>query len=222
MPSIEQDDIDSFLFKYISKLFKEMGIPETREQELGDFYSRYYIYTRNLFKTLRDAKRYLNGLRATLLLVKTEIFLSDFFALEVIRLFYPEAYEDIWRYPWFYIPMRWSERTYLSSPFNIEESILGGDITSNPKYILGKKNIENLINKAKEKGEILKTLFEEIFFVEIPTTLGGGRVSYNDETIAQYRADKRITHPDCFEKYFMLKVPRGMISDEFLETTLES
>lgn len=213
LPAIEQQYIDQFLDNHIEKLFNELVISkERREKFEKDFSLIYRTQIKRFFKTLRRTKRYLNGLRSTLPPIKNEVNLHDFLILEVIRVFCPRVYNDIWHNPWFYIPSKWSTEVYFLSPFsNIEED---------EKHKLIKKHIEDLVKNEKE-GEVLKELLKDIFFVEVKNALSGGGIEHSD-VVASYRAEKRITHPESFKKYFMLKVPSSEIPDEFIEITLDT
>jgi len=213
LPAIEQQYIDQFLDNHIEKLFDELVISrERREKFEKDFSVIYRTQIVKFFKTLRRAKRYLNGLRSTLPPIKNEVNLHDFLILEVIRVFCSRLYSDIRNNPWFYIPSKWSTEVYFLSPFsNLEED---------KKYKLIKEHIEKLIKNEKE-GEVLKELLKDIFFVEVKNALSGGGIEYSGDIAASYRAEKRITHPESFRKYFMLKVPLSEISDEYMETTLD-
>lgn len=211
LPVIEQKDVDRFLDVHIDNLFKEMKIPQnTIEKFEKEFPYIYQTQIRKLFKTLRHAKRYLNGLRSTLPPIKAEVHLYDFFILEVIRVFYPRVYSDIWRNPWFYIPLKWSDTTYFLSPFHYSDE--------NEKYSKIKEHIESVINSERE-GETLKELLKTIFFVEVKNVLDSKMG--HDNVASSYRSEKRITHPECFRKYFMLKVSPSDVSDEYMETTLD-
>ena len=214
LPAIEQQYIDQFLYNHLDKLFDELAISkEKRERCEKSFLLIYQTQIRKLFKTLRHVKRYLNGLRSTLPPIKNEVNLHDFLILEVIRVSCPRVCNDIWRNPWFYIPSKWSTEVYFLSPFsNLEED---------EKYKLIKEHIEKLIEDEKE-GEILKELLKDIFFVEVKNALSGGGAEYGGDMAASYRAEKRITHPESFRKYFMLKVPSSEISDDFIEITLDT
>jgi len=213
LPAIEQGNIDRFLGFHIEKFFDEMEIPQKDKEKFNeDFGSIYRMQISKLFKTLRHAKRFLNGLRSTLPPIKNEVNLYDFFILEVIRIFYPKVFDDIWANPWFYVPSDWSDTIYLQSPFNV---LLDAD----KKYHYIKEHIENLIKNEREK-DVLRKLLEEIFFVEVKNALSQGRTDYT-YAARTYRVEKRITHPESFKKYFMLKVPPLEISDEFIETILD-
>jgi len=219
LPGIEQFDIDKFLFysypdegykSAIDRLFEELNIDKEKIQEFDkDFPIIYNSQIRKLFRTLRHAKRYINGLRLRLPPVKNEINLYDFFILEAIRIFYPAIYNDIWTYPWYYIPA-WSEEEFFLSPFH---SIVNDD----EKYKQIKQHIEKLIANKPNKSVILE-LLKTIFPVEVEDAFGQVGKGGTAET---YRTEKRITHPDCFKKYFMLKVPRRELSDELVESTIK-
>jgi len=213
LPAIDQQNIDQFIDVYMEKLFDELAISkEKRERCEKSFSLIYRTQVRKLFKTFRRAKRYLNCLYLTLPPIKNEINLHDFLIIEIISVFYPKIYKDIWNNPWFYVPLNWSVESYFLSPFfNLEKD---------EKYKLIKEHIENLIKNEKE-GEVLKELLKDIFFVEVKNALSGSGIEYSGDIEASYRAEKRITHPESFRKYFMLKVPSSEISDEFIETTLD-
>jgi hypothetical protein len=211
LPAIEQQGIYQFLDDHVGRLFDELAISkERREKFEKDFSVIFRTQISKFFKTLRRAKRYLNGLRSTLPPIKNEVDLHDFLILETIRIFSFRVYNDIEHNPWFYIPSNWSSESYFLSPFFILEE--------DEKYKLIKEHIENLIKNEKEV-EVIKELLKAIFFVELKNALSGGRMKHNG-VAASYRAEKRITHPESFKKYFMLKVSPTEIPDEFIEKTL--
>ena len=213
LPAIEQQYIDQFLDNNIEKLFNELVISkERREKFEKDFSLIYRTQVKKIFKTLRRAKRYLNGLRSTLPPIKNEVNLHDFLILEIINVFYPKVYSDIWKNPWFYIPLNWSVEDYFLSPFSFT-------LEEDKKYSQIKEHIKNLVKNEKE-GEVLEGLLKDIFFFEVKKALGESIAEYNSDAVS-CRAEKRITHPESFRKYFMLKVPSSEISDEFIETTLD-
>lgn len=218
LPAINQAMIDKFLFysyldddhySSIDRLFKKLNIDEERiQKEFGqDFTYLYEKQIKKLFQTLRCAKRYLNGLHLTLSAIKNEINLQDFLILELIRIFYHEIYKDIWEHPWYYIPSDWSENVDISSPFSFTNKEI--------KYEKIKEHISKIVSK-QDKSEILLELLKVIFPVEIKIAFGE---IYPDHSSA-YRAEKRITHPDVFTKYFMLRVPPEELPDEMVESLI--
>ena len=211
LPAIEQQHIDQFLDNHIEKLFNKLAISEERREKLEkDFSLIYQTQIRKFFKTLRRVKRYVNSLRSTLPPIMNEVNMHDFLILEIIRNFFPKVYDDIWDNPWSYLATKWDIGYYFSSPF---VSNLEGD----KKYEIIKEHIAR-ITKDEKDSELLKELLKELFF-EVENALEKHQFGqkYSTET---YRIKKRITHPECFKKYFMLKVPSSDISDEFIEATL--
>jgi len=211
LPAIEQQDIGQFLDNHIEKLFDELVISKERRKKFEeDFSVIYRTQVKKIFKTLRRAKRYLNGLRSTLPTIKNEINLKDFLILEIIRNFFPKIYDDIWSNPWSYLTTKWDIEFYFSSPFALS-------LKDDRKYEIIKDHIESITENEKDR-EILKELLKELFF-EVKDALEQHKLGqkYSAET---YRVEKCITHPECFKKYFMLKVTSSDISDEFIETTL--
>lgn len=208
LPQIEQLSIDNFLKTYRDDLFHELNISQDRIDKFKkDFELIYQTQIKKIIKTLRRAKIYLNGLFFTLPPIKNEVNLNDFFILEIIRNFYPSIYDDIWKNPWSYIPL--DGEYFFSSPFysNVDE---------NEKNLIIKNHIEDLLRSEKDRDIIIE-LIKRLFYIA-KDALEGHRIAQYSVDI--YRVDKKITHPDCFRKYFMLKVPSTELSDEFVETTL--
>lgn len=212
LPAIEQQHIDQFLDDHIEKLFDELAISKERREKLNkDFSLIYQTQIRKFFKTLRRVKRYLNGLRSTLPPIKNEVNLHDFLILEIIRNFFPKIYNDIWGNPWSYLATKWDIGYFFSSPLVL-------NLEDDKKYEIIKKHIGSITDDEKD-SELLKGLLKELFF-EVENALEKHQLGqkYSVET---YRIEKRITHPECFKKYFMLKVLSSDISDEFIEATLD-
>ncbi len=222
LPATEQSDIDKFIYysypdenhySAIDRLLQKLEIDQERirafEKEFNDLYE---TQIKKCFPTLRHSKRYLNGLYSTLPSVFKEVNLRDFLILELIRIFYSEVYEDIWKHPWFYVPP-WNLRAQLISP-------LGFISNEKEKYQKIREHIEQIMSEQKEK-EILLELLQTIFFVEVKNAFSKmGSVKYSN--VSSYRSEKRITHPDVFPKYFMFKVPPRELPDEVVESLINS
>jgi len=211
LPAIEQQNIDQFLDIHLEKLFDELAISkERREKFYKDFHLIYLMQISKFFKTLRRVKRYVNGLRSTLPLVKNEVNLYDFLILEIICNFFPKIYDDIWGNPWSYLPIKWDIKHYFSSPF-------ASGVNEDKKNEIIQDHIADIVADEKD-DELIKGLLKALFF-EVENSLEQSQSGQN-KSAETYRVEKCITHPDCFKKYFMLKVPSSEISDEFIEATL--
>ncbi len=213
LPSVDQDEIDGFVSRHLDKIFKEVGVPEEKTREFGNELTVVYQnLARRLFVTLRDAKRLLNGLRSRLPVLSREVNLCDFFILELIRVFYPRVFDDIWRNPWFYVP-QWGPSIFLRSPLS---STLEGE----ERYEKIKKHIQEISSDEKQ-SDVLLGLLRKVFFVEVENAFASTTTGH-DSMARDYRVRQRVTHPDVFATYFMLRVPSAEISDEYIQATLDA
>jgi len=213
LPAVEQEIIDKFFETKRDEVLNILGIEEDKKSQfVEDFHRIYITMIKKFFKTLRDVKRYFNGLITTLLPIQREVNLYDFFILEIIRIFYPKIYKDIWECPWYYIPHNWSIKNLLLSPFYFMQD-------EDERYKEIKNHIDNIVKSNYEKDrDFLLELLKEIFFVEVKNAFKSSRQNFRSE---DYRKTQRLTHPDCFEKYFLLRVPTTSIPDEFVINTIQ-
>jgi hypothetical protein len=215
LPAIDQVSIDRFLFNSfpeehhyseVDRLLKQIGLEHKRDKASEDFSLLYQTQIRKLFPTFRDAKRYLNGLYSTLPSIRTEVNLYDYLILELIRVFYTQVYNDIKSHPWYYIPIRpVSPLSFMDEP------------ERNQKIV---EHIEQVISSQAEK-EVLLGLLKTLFFLNVKTAFEkvktGGYLK-----LSAYRFDKRVTHPDVFPKYFMLRVPSIELPDGTVESLIDT
>ena len=165
LPAIDQDSIDRFLlysepeqshYSGIDRLFQKQEIDQERVHAFDkEFPFLYKREIQKLFPTLRQAKRYLNALNSTLPSVKNEVDLQDFLILEIIRVFFPDLYDDIWMHFWYYLPS-WNDWVLLASPFGArsKEEEMHKEI---------KSHVEEILKPLKEKAillNLLQTLFQ--------------------------------------------------------------
>lgn len=211
LPMTDQSIIDKFLlYSYpeskseIDKMFDAMTIDPTRRKEFDDDFIKLYQTTIHLlFPTFRSVKRYLNSVMFRLPFVEKEVFLYDFFIIELFQTFFPKIYADIKAHGWYYVS-NWTLVTHALSP-------LPYDKTERTKAI--KAHIEGVIGDDEDK-DVITSLLEEIF-PEVRGSLSSSR-SWRMHTTpddAEYRRKGRVAHPDCFQKYFMLGVREGIIPD---------
>jgi predicted KAP-like P-loop ATPase len=92
LPLPEHSRIMSYLINEINKIIAEVSSEEWKENRWIEIYHQGF---EQFFKTIRDVKRYINALRLTYTPIKTEVNSIDFIALEAIRIFCPEVYNDL-------------------------------------------------------------------------------------------------------------------------------
>jgi hypothetical protein len=223
LPPPESRDIDRFLLfsdsalpeegvhrSAIDRLLDELKISGSRRKEFDDRFTQLYrSHLRKLFRTLRDAKRYVNGLRAGLSPVLDDVDLCDFFILEAIRVFSLAVYRDIWRQRWFYIPA-WSTDLMLEAPRDI--------LDDKQRHATVKAHIQKLL-ESDPNAEVMQELLTDLFFVEVKNAFAKSPIGHSSMG-KTYRAAKRLTHPDCFPRYFLYRVPFGELPDHEAEATI--
>lgn len=144
------------------------------------------------FRTIRHIKRYANGLRLTLAPVAEEVDLVDFLVVELLRVFHPEVYLGVVNGKDMLAPVRLGHRDGV------------------PVDRL-KKWVEDLSAKAstgfdRSVLDLLRQIFPELARVYSNTT-------YGDGFHAQWRRECRVCAPEVFDKFFLLAIPEGEISE---------
>jgi len=187
------DELDIFVNKYDGNRFNQ-----ERWQELitsGRFFK--------FFQTMRDIVRYVNGLNLNFALISNEVNIVDFMALEGIRIFAPESYDQIRR-----------NKSILT------RTGTGGPLEPKEDIATTKTMLEKIFNPGqsneKETGDIVKDVCKVLF----PQL---GRIYANfdfSNSQQEWRQQKRICSEEVFERYFMLGIPKGEISEEEMKATL--
>lgn len=210
LPNIEQNKLDSFLSDRLDKFFEDIKIPNDEIEEFRNaFRPVYKQQIRRLFSNLRDTKRYLNGLLPAVPKLKGEIDLFDYCILEVIRIHFYSVYKDIGFHPWLYLKP--DDDLWLSSPLKLS-------LKDSERRQQIKEHIESLVKQEKESEillELLGALFEE---VRISMSLGPS----SRQRVDEIKAARRISNPQAFKKYFLLKVPQSNLSLAFVEERFEA
>ncbi len=189
IPAPEAATRDRILFAELDVVLATMKTRPLDEQRWGDVL---HAGLRSHFRTIRHIKRYANGLRVTLTPVAEEVDLVDFMAAELIRTFHPDVYAGL------------AEGKHMLAPVRM------GDRDSIPAPRL-REWVDQLCKRASPGFEesvraVLRVLFPELARVYANTSFGDG---YD----AKWRRECRICSPAAFDKYFLLGVPEGEISE---------
>lgn len=187
------EELDAFVNKYDGDKFDT-----TRWQELlaeGRFFK--------FFRNIRDIVRYINGLNLNYALISNEVNMVDFMTLESIRIFAPESYDQIRR-----------NKSILT------RTRTGGLLEPKEDIATTKAMLEKIFNPGqsneKETGDIVKDVCKVLF-----PQLGRIYANFDFSNSQQdWRQQKRICSEEVFEKYFMLGIPKGELSEEEMKTTL--
>ena len=212
LPKVRKEQVDRFFEQQIGLFFNEVGISKEEKAKLESTFP--YVYQTQitkLIRNLRGVKRYLNGLRSTLPPIKSEVSIYDFLILELIRIFYPRVYDDIWENPWYYIPSYGGGVSLIFARFSSNED---------EKLNKIKEHVQAVISKESNR-DVLLELLKSIFFIELKNAYAVGGKTDHRNMLNTYRSERRITHPECFYKYFTLNVGNNEITDEYILQTID-
>jgi predicted KAP-like P-loop ATPase len=195
LPLPEHNKIIKILMERIGKI-----LPASAHNELKSYrWVKMNNEFNSFFRTIRDVKRYINGLLLTLPSIDQETDYLDFLALEAIRIFEPYVYSKIV-----------DNRELLlgnSPPFRVNLS--SGEIDRRKKMIDDIIKIANGDHQSAVK-DIISNLFPH-----------AGEAASNGYR-SQYRKEKRICSSYRFDNYFLLALPEGEISQEDINNALNS
>ena len=218
LPAIESYSLKSYLFDNINNLLNKLEINENDKKIFFEYYS--LIYDKELQKiitNLRDAKRYLNSAINTIPSIIKEVNLIDVFLIEIIKVFNQRIYDDIWQNKWYYLPIELSNVPHEFTPF------LQPDAQNKSSYIdrhirsLFQENIDII---QEPFAVLLGTLFDDVnetFNEDLRIPLDRPKIKDNVESTF---LDKRISHPKCFEKYFIYKIPILEFSQNYMNNLI--
>lgn len=221
IPPAEQSDIDNFILftksesdaprSAIDHVLDAIKLdPATRKRFDDEFVPFYLTTLSKVIRTIRQAKRFVNAVSATLPAVIGEVNEFDFCLLTAIRLSYPGVYRDLWENRYFYVPP-----AEIQTARSITEHIKREEYAKGAKErILGLVKTETADDaEADSLLGILKQLFGQVKWA-LDGPLVSGRGPERD------REQKRVNAPECFDRYFLLRGLTGEISDQEVETLI--
>jgi predicted KAP-like P-loop ATPase len=199
IPRIERTRLEKVLFAGLNDLLADDKIGKHFDrQRWGNVFLG---GLRPFFETLRDVYRYLATLSFHISLFRGagsfEVNPIDLITLEVLRVFEPKVYQ--------LLQDAKSELTDLLERRSGDAKV----------QLQTKSRIQSLVNQAKQSHrpqvqEIITQLFPPVDWV-----FGG--LGYGSGSQDTWFRDKRVCHPDVFDRYFHLAIPLGDISQEELD-----
>lgn len=152
-----------------------------------------------------------NDLHGAAVLVRREVDPLDLSALEVVRRFYPKAYDLIWKNPEFFCN---SDQWWKSRRFQTEEnrSAQSQAVAAAVKDLSGEGNA----------GAAIYPLLISMFpTTEIDLLGTSPRMARDDRFSVENEKAKRISHPDYFPVYFCREVPESSFGASELDGLIE-
>jgi len=221
LPPPSEQDIENFLWFSsteptprrcaIDHLFELLNVSADRRKRFDDEIVPFSGTSfGHLFRTIRQAKRYINAVSAMLPSVVAEVDLFDFCLVTALRLFFPSVYRDVWENRYFYVPPPES-RLVRRISFAVERDNYRKET---------KQRTQNLLDREipdPDARQIALDILKELFSI-IKAAFDGPLFGNRSEEAD--RAQKRIDCPECFERYFLLREEPDEISDQEIESLI--
>ncbi len=189
IPEPEPETIHHILFAEMDAVLASIKTRPLDQHRWGNvFHSGFKEH----FRTIRHIKRYANGLRLTLAPVAKEVDLVDFLAIELIRVFHPEVYLGIVQGKDMLVPERHGLRDGMPAE-RLHEWTEALSAKASPGF-------------QDSIRQILRELFPELARAYENTT-------YSHDYYATWRKNCRVCSSDVFDKFFLLAIPTGDISE---------
>lgn len=203
LPKLSQNDYDKYLFKRIDEIIGD--VPES-DFDRDRWVKIYFNGFRFIFRTLRNINTYINALRFDFQLIKGEVNIVDLLGITAIKVFKPSLYDLIRNKKSMFLKL-------TSKSSDINAMLLDKD---NEKY----KNEFNLLIKNLELENAYKNILISLF----PRTylaIGDGFYYNIEENESINRKKQRICSEDCFEIYFMFRIPIGYITNNEMKIVMD-
>ena len=171
----------------LQHVLDEKAITEKSKQDFGNLF---HDGLKEFFQTPRSVKRLTNVLRVLLPAVQGEVHWPDFVAITSLMVFAPEAYRFI-----------------RDSP----EEFMGFEGRREQRGDDAKKFYESWLEQLPANQRSLIRQIVQRLFPKVETALGGP--GYGGGFLSRWRTDLRVCSPECFDRYFKLRVPEGDLSE---------
>ena len=195
LPIISKQEVEALLFSQLDSLIVDIPDGKWDSSYWGNIYHSGIKY---LFDNIRDVTRYINLLRFSFSMVKTEVNPIDFLAITALQVFEPDVFAGVR-----------DNKDVFSGVFREHHSDRNSEMTQ------ARARYEEILDRAailnkEQLREFLERLFPKL-----------GSMGYGSDWLSEWRREARVCSPDVFETYFRLSVSKGDLSQKELETILE-
>ena len=218
LPKPDQQELFQILFVELDEILREFHNKNWHQGRWEFFFDS---CLKKFFRTIRDIKRYVNGLRLDLEIMSAEeVNPIDFLGIEAIRIFAPDVYFAMA-----------NEKTTFAFPatdrvYEREDLWESFPEFNSQDEETRKKKCEKVIEKSPADltetiRETVRWLFpqvDELYRTGDPLPSGNPwRERQLQEKRQSWRKDLMVCSADIFDKYFSLAVTSGVLSEKDLE-----
>lgn len=217
IPQISKEKVEQELFSSINALITDIDKEKWDSQYWFNIYSSGPKY---FFENVRDVKRFINSFKFIFEQIKDEVNIMDLFAITVIQVFIPSLYypirenKDLFTGIAKYLDGGGDKKLSFKRRFNqilkINTDEIGNIKQDFPKELIVRNN--------KITYEILIDFLKRLF-PKLEETYSN--MNYTEESLKEWRKDMRICSPDFFDRYFILTLAEGEISQKEMESILK-
>lgn len=206
IPQAQPKDLKTLCYELVDRALEEseLDLPVEDAQRFTSAFSDYLLPR---LKTPRLAIRYGNSLQFSIPLLKGEVNHVDLMLIEAVRIFFPDHYEFIKKYPGY----------FTSSYSTINTFGHTNEIDSKKKELFEHLNNLSKDFTPREKNSI-KYLLIELF----PSLNEAFNNTYSQNIRTKMYNKRSIGSPDYFNRYFTYCVLKGEISDVSFDLFLNS
>ena len=213
LPRVDQHDLFGILLGELDEIIGEF---DDKNWNRGRWESLFDSCLKKFFRTIRDVRRYVNGLRLDLKIISAEeVNPIDFLATEAIRIFAPDVYfamaneKSAFAFPA-------SDRMYEREDFS--DGFVQSDSQDEKAR---KRTCEETVGKAPEDlteavRETVKWLFPQV------SSLYPGGSAFRGQDMATWRKQLMVCSEGIFDKYFSLSVTSSALSEKSLKDFLST
>jgi predicted KAP-like P-loop ATPase len=196
IPSVSTLQLQTLFLSQLGGLLNPSTANETSQK---DFANLFHDGIKDFFKTPRSVKRLTNVLRVLFPAVEGEVYWPDFIGIISLMVFVPEAFRTI--------------RQFSSRFVGVERSTQRDDRDAAASF--HKAWIEKL--PSNQRGSVLKIV--QRLFPRVKCAFENHH--YGNDWESRWKADLRVCSPDCFDRYFQLRVPEGEFSESEWKEVVE-
>ena len=196
LPPISEQAMSSMISTAIEEIVNKYPSAHFDNQRYGNLFHSGF---RRSFESLRDVRRFINGLEFGFGMIAKEVNGVDFIGIEALRVFYPKVFDAI----------RQNKEIFSGyiDDFTREE---GSDAF--------KTKVDQIFKAAGADLEQCRELVIELF---PKLQYAYSRTLYGHNSEAQWEKSFRVCSRRYFDFYFQLVVPEGEVSSAEIETTVE-
>lgn len=197
IPPISEASLTSFITTALDDLLKAYQPAHFDATRFGNLF---HAGLRKSFHSLRDVRRFTNGLEFGLGLIGRELNAVDFIGIEAIRVFYPNTFQVI----------RTNKEIFAGHVDTFVESAGAEKYTA---------QVNELLNPRGELKEDLKEILLDLF---PKLSYAYGRIKHGHESETEWEKTYRIATRRYFDAYFGLVLPESEISVQELTSFISA